>query len=53
MYIHRLIIRGMKGFPNRDITFYNDWRDEPLSSVFDHAAKWIGEDDPYDCHRTD
>lgn len=23
----------MKGLPDRDITFYNDWRDEPLDSV--------------------
>lgn len=33
MYIHRIIMKDVPGSPDRDLTLWNEWKDEPLKSV--------------------
>src|SRR5260221_5772727 len=33
MYINRVILQGVPGVPDRDITFFDDWTGKPLQSV--------------------
>jgi predicted ATP-binding protein involved in virulence len=33
MYIHRIILRDVNNFEHLDLTFHDDWRNEPLKSI--------------------
>jgi len=33
MYIHRVIIKGVEGTPDRDLTFFDSWTNQPLHNV--------------------
>lgn len=33
MYIHRMVTKDVPGLPDQDLTFWDEWRNEPLRSV--------------------
>src|SRR5436190_3935684 len=33
MYIHRVILKGVPGIPDRDLTFFDEWTGKPIQSV--------------------
>lgn len=33
MYIHRVVLKGVPGIPDRDLTFFDEWAEKPITSV--------------------
>ncbi len=42
MYIHRVVLKGIPGVPDHDLTFYDNWTESPLRNVLLSGPNGIG-----------
>lgn len=42
MYIHRVVLKGIPGVPDHDLTFYDNWAERPLRNVLLSGPNGIG-----------